>query len=87
MMSDDTSFSSTLINSLAAGMFGPKTILKITVKLNGSNYLLLAQAFHIFISAQNKLSYLWNLHLLPLPLHMKVGFLVLLCGDLASQQL
>ena len=36
----------------------PKTILGTTVKLNGSKYLLWAQAFHIFIGAQNKLAHL-----------------------------
>jgi len=36
----------------------PQMMLGITVKLNGSNYLLWAQAFHIFIGAQNKLTYL-----------------------------
>jgi len=41
-MSDDTSSSSTLITSPVAGMFGPKTIMVTTVKLNGSNYLLWA---------------------------------------------
>ena len=39
-------------------MFGPKTNLETTVKLNGSNYLLWAQAFRIFIGAQNKLTHL-----------------------------
>ena len=53
-----TSSSSTLINSPAAGMLGPKTILRTTVKLNGSNYLLWAQVFRIFIGAQNKLAHL-----------------------------
>jgi len=38
--------------------FIPKTMLGTTVKLNGSNYLLWAQAFRIFIGAQNKLAYL-----------------------------
>ena len=33
-------------------------MLETTVKLNGSNYLLWAQVFHIFISAQNKLAHL-----------------------------
>jgi len=38
---------------------GPlKTVLGTTVKLNGSNYLLGAQAFRIFIGAQNKLAHL-----------------------------
>ena len=36
----------------------PKTILGTTVKLNGSNYLLWAQTFCIFIGAQNKLDHL-----------------------------
>jgi len=34
----------------------PKTMLGTTVKLNGSSYLLWAQAFRIFIGAQNKLA-------------------------------
>jgi len=57
-MSDDTSSSSTLFFSPATGMFGPKTILGTTVRLNGSNYLLWAHAFRIFISALNKLAHL-----------------------------
>jgi len=57
-MCEDTSSSSTLITSPAVGMFDPKTILGTTVKLNGSNYLLWAQTFRIFISAQNKLAHL-----------------------------
>ena len=36
----------------------PKTMLGTTVKLNSSNYLLWAQAFRIFIGAQNKLAHL-----------------------------
>ena len=36
----------------------PKTMLGTTIKLNGSNYLLWAQAFCIFIGAQNKLAHL-----------------------------
>jgi len=43
--------------------FVPKTILRITVKLNGSNYLLWAQEFRIFIGAQNKLAYLLQISL------------------------
>ena len=54
----DVTNSSTLTSSPAAGMLGLKTILETTVKLNGSNYLLWAQVFHIFIGAQNKLSHL-----------------------------
>jgi len=57
-MSDDTNSSSTLINSPVAGMFGPKTILGTTTKLNGSNNLLWATSFRIFIGAQNKLAHL-----------------------------
>ena len=76
VMPDDTSFPSILINSPAAWMFGPKTILVTTVKLNWSNYLLWAQVFHIFIDAQNKLASYWNFHLLLLLLHMRFDFLV-----------
>jgi len=36
----------------------PKTMLGTTVKLNGSNYLLWAQVFCIFIGAQSKLAHL-----------------------------
>ena len=57
-MSDSTSSSSTLTSPHVAGMFGLKTILETTVKLNGSNYLLWTQAFRIFIGAQNKLAHL-----------------------------
>ena len=35
-----------------------KTMLGTIAKLNGSNYLLWAQAFRIFIGAQNKLAHL-----------------------------
>jgi len=35
-----------------------KTMLENTVKLNGLNYLLWAQTFHIFIGTQNKLAHL-----------------------------
>ena len=48
--------SSTLTNSYVAGMFGPKTILGTTIKLNVSSYMVWAQAFRIFISSQNKLA-------------------------------
>jgi len=41
-------------------MFDPKAILGTIVKLNGSNYLLGAQAFGIFIGALNKLTHLLN---------------------------
>ena len=50
-------FSSMVENSI------PKTKLGTTVKLNGSNYLLGAHVFRIFIDAQNKL-----IHLLQAPL-------------------
>ena len=54
----DVTNSSTLTSSPTAGMLGPKTILETTVKLNGFNYLLWAQAFRIFIGVQDKLAYL-----------------------------
>ena len=38
----------------------PKMMLGTTVKLNGFNYLLWAQAFRILIGAQNKLSHLFQ---------------------------
>jgi len=57
MMSDDTSFF-TIMSSSAIGMFGSKTILGCTEKLNGSSYLLWAQSFCIFTGAQNKLALL-----------------------------
>ena len=59
-MLDATSSSFTLTSPPAAGMFGPKTILETTVKLNGSNYLLWAQVFRILIGAQNKLAHLFE---------------------------
>jgi len=58
-MSDNTSFTSTLIISPVSGMFGPKTILRTTVKLNGSNYLYVwEKTFRNFIGTQNKLVHL-----------------------------
>jgi len=57
-MSDDMSSSSTLISSSIVETFVPKMVLGTTMKLNGSNYLLWAQAFHIFIGALNKLAHL-----------------------------
>jgi len=75
-MPDDTSSSSSLLNPLVAGMFGPNTILRTTVKLNGSNYLLWAQVFCVFVGARTNWPTYWNLHLLLLPLHMRLGFLV-----------
>ena len=61
-MSEATSSSSTLIFLPTVETSMPVTILGTTVKLNDSNYLLWAQAYHIFIGAQNKLT-----HLLKLP--------------------
>jgi len=58
-MSDDTSSYFTLLSSSIVETSVPKTVLGTVVKLNGSNYLLWAQAFHIFISAQNKLGHLF----------------------------
>ena len=57
-MSDDMSSFSTLLSSLIVESSVPKMILRTTMKLNDSNYLLWAQAFYIFIGAQNKLTYL-----------------------------
>jgi len=54
-MSDDTISSSTLISSPIVETSIPKTVLRTTVKLNGSNYLLWVR---IFIGAQNKLAHL-----------------------------
>ena len=56
-MSDATS-SSTLISSPAIEAYVPKTVLGTTVKLNGSNHLLWAHTFCIFIGAQNKFAHL-----------------------------
>ena len=57
-MSDTTSSSFTLIFSPVIETYILETILGTTVKLNGSNYLLWAQTFCIFIGAQNKLDHL-----------------------------
>ena len=57
-MSKTMSSSSNMISSPMVETSVPKTILVTTVKLNGSNYLLWAQAFRIFIGIQNKLAYL-----------------------------
>jgi len=61
-MSETTISSSTMTSSLMVETSVPKTMLGTTVKLNGSNYLLWAQAFRIFIGVKNKLA-----HLLQLP--------------------
>jgi len=57
-MSSDMSSSSTLISPPIVETSIPKTMLGTTVKLNGSNYLLWAQTFCIFIGTQNKLAHL-----------------------------
>jgi len=57
-MSEATSSSLTMISSPMVEISVPKTILGIIVKLKGSIYLLWAQTFRIFISAQNKLAHL-----------------------------
>ena len=57
-MSETTSSSSTMTSSSMVETSTPKMMLGTTVKLNGSNYLLWAQAFYIFIGAQNKLAHL-----------------------------
>ena len=56
-MLEATNSSSTLISLPTIQTFMPKTVLGTTVKLNGSNYPLWAQAFRIFIGAQNKLAH------------------------------
>jgi len=48
-MSETASSSFTMIFSSMIETFVPKMMLRTTVKLNGSNYLLWAQAFRIFI--------------------------------------
>jgi len=57
-MLTDMSSSSTLISSPIIETFVLKTMLGTAMKLNGSNYLLWAQVFRIFIGAQNKLTHL-----------------------------
>ena len=57
-MSKAMSSFSTLIPSLTIETSMPKPVLGTTTKLNGSDYLLWAQAFRIFISPQNKLAHL-----------------------------
>jgi len=47
-----------MISSLMVETSVHKIMLGTTVKLNGSNYLLWVQVFHIFIGAQNKLDLL-----------------------------
>ena len=59
-MSETTSSSPNMISSPMVETSVPKMISRTTMKLNGSNYLLWAQAFCIFISAQNKLAYLFQ---------------------------
>ena len=57
-MPSDMSSSSNGISSLIVETFVLKMMLETTVKLNDSNYLLWAEAFCKFISAQNKLAHL-----------------------------
>ena len=63
IISEVSSSSSTIISSSMVETSVSKTMLGTTVKLNGSNNLLWAQAFRIFIGAQNK-----SVHLLQPPL-------------------
>jgi len=58
LLQSDTSSSFTLISSPIVEISVPKTVLGTTVKLNGSNFLLWAQTFHIFIGAKSKLAHL-----------------------------
>jgi len=60
-MSEAISSFSTMISSSMVETSVPKTMLGTTVKLNGSNYLLWAQMFLIFIGAQNKFAHLLQL--------------------------
>jgi len=57
-MSETTISFSTMTPSSMVEISVFKTMLGTTVKLNGSNYLLWAHAFRIFIGAQNKLAHL-----------------------------
>ena len=59
-MSDATSSLSILVPSPIVETFTLKTVLRTTIKLNDFNYLLWAQAFCIFIDAQNKLAHLFQ---------------------------
>jgi len=63
-MSEITSSSSTMTSFSMVETSISKTMLGTTMKLNDSNYLLWVHVFHIFIGAQNKLAYLYSLHLL-----------------------
>ncbi|XP_020260332.1 uncharacterized protein LOC109836748 isoform X2 [Asparagus officinalis] len=54
-MSDISSSTTPIV---AGETFAPKVVLGATIKLNGANYLLWAQAFRIFIGAQSKLPHL-----------------------------
>ncbi|XP_020261846.1 uncharacterized protein LOC109837879 [Asparagus officinalis] len=58
MSETDLSSSSTSPSVAAGQTFAPKVVLGTTIKLNGTNYLLWAQAFRIFIGAQSKLPHL-----------------------------
>jgi len=76
-MSEAISFSSTMISSPMVETSVPKIMLGTTVKLNGSNYLLWAHVFRIFIGAQNKLSHL----LQPPPAITDPTYVTWLTGD------
>jgi len=62
-MSETMSFSSTMISLSMVETSVLKTIFGTTMKLNGSNYFLWAQAFRIFIGTQNRLTF-FSFHLL-----------------------
>ena len=75
-----------MISSPMIEIFVPKTMFGTMVKLNGSNYLLWAQEFCIFIDAQNKLTHL----LQPPPADTDpmydLAYWRLFCNDMPSQQ-
>ena len=76
-MSEATSSSSTMISSPMVETSAPKTMLGTAVKLNGSNYLLWAQAFRIFIGIQNKMAHLFQ----PPPTTTDPTYVTWLTGD------
>ena len=76
-MMSDTSSSFTLVSSPIVETSTPKTVLGTRVKLCGSNYLLWAQPFRIFIGTRNKLSHL----LLPPPAVTDPSYDTWLIGD------
>ena len=74
----DTSSSSSPIFLQIIETSTPKTVLGTTMKLNGSNYLLCGQVFHIFIGVQNKLAHL----LQPSSAATDPSYVIWLTGDL-----